>query len=60
MIHKFHLQEFILEKFVFRGANIYVDLIGFGPHYLGWSPGSATVNETPVNYVMSHIGLLRV
>lgn len=60
MIHKFLLQEFILEIFVFRGANIYVNLIGFGPHCLGWRPGSTTVNATPVNYVISHIGLLRV
>ena len=49
---------YILEKFVFRGANICVSLMGFGACCLGWRPGTATVDEAPINNVLSHIGLL--
>ena len=58
VVHECHLQEFILEKFVFRGTNIHVSLMGFGARCPGWRPGSATVDEAPVNDVLSHIGLL--
>lgn len=60
VIHKFHLQEFILQELVLLGANIYGDWVGSGANCLGLRPGSATVNEASVKYVMSHIDLLRV
>lgn len=60
MIHKFHLQKFILQKFVLIDAHTYVNLIGSRVSCLGVRPGSATVHEAPVNYVMSHIGMLTV
>lgn len=60
MIHKFHLQKFMVQKFVLLGANMHVNLIGSWVNGLGLRPGSATVNETPVKCVMTHIGLQKV
>lgn len=60
MIHKFHLQKFIPQKFVLIDANTFVSLPGSVANCLGVRPGSVTVHEAPVNYVMPHIGVLRV
>ena len=57
VVHERHGQEFILEKLVFRGANIRVSLMGFRARCPGWRPGSATVDEAPINDVLSLIGL---
>lgn len=60
MIHKFHLQKFMVQKFVLLGTNMHVNLIGSWANGPGLRPGSGTENETPVKCVMTHIGLQKV